>query len=66
MKLSKILELRDLIYTEIYAYEFNSYEKDEANNIKGEDFAKSIICYLDPAVVSKYWRELSRVDWRVL
>jgi len=63
IQLSKLLNLRELIYQELYTFEFRTFEADENGNISGEDFAKSIICYLDPAVVNKYWRSLNNVVW---
>jgi len=63
IQLSKLLNLRELIYKELYTFEFRTFEADENGNISGEDFAKSIICYLDPAVVNKYWRSLDKVVW---
>jgi len=63
--LSKLLNLRELCYKELYTFEFRTFEADEAGNISGEDFAKSLICYLDPALVNKYWRLLDNVQWEV-
>lgn len=63
IKLSKLLNLRDLIYNEIYAFEFKTFELTEDGKISGEDFAKSIICYLDPSLVNKYWKLLNKIEW---
>jgi len=64
IKLSKLLNLRELIYNEIYEFEFKSFELTEDGKITGEDFAKSIICYLDTALVNKYWKLLDKVEWK--
>lgn len=61
--LSKLIELRELLYRELYIFEFDSFEKDEKGNLTGEDFAKSLICYFDPAAVSKQWRLLNSIQW---
>ncbi len=65
INLSKLLNLRELIYNEIYTFEFNSFEHVEGDRITNEDFAKSIICYLDTALVPKYWKLLKDVKWEV-
>ena len=50
------------MYKEIYEFEFNTFPHDEKGAISGEDFAKSIICYLQPNLVHKYWKELDDVN----
>jgi len=65
IQLSKLLNLRELCYKELYTFEFRTFEANEDGNISGEDFAKSLICYLDPALVNKYWRLLDKVEWNV-
>jgi hypothetical protein len=63
--LSKLIELRELLYNELYIFEYNSFEHDEKGNLTGEDFAKSLICYFDPGAVAKQWRLLDPIKWEV-
>jgi hypothetical protein len=64
--LEKLVKLREKMYKEIYTFEFNNFEHNEKGNISGEDFAKSLISYLQPSLVGKYWRELNEVEWKVI
>mmetsp|Transcript_24376 Transcript_24376/g.21560 ORF Transcript_24376/g.21560 Transcript_24376/m.21560 type:complete len:111 (-) Transcript_24376:185-517(-) len=61
---SRLTNLRDLIYQEIYQFEFGSFERNENGTISQEDFAKSIVCYLKPSVVNKYWKHLDGVEFK--
>jgi hypothetical protein len=63
--LDKLVKLREKMYKEIYTFEFNNFEHNEKGNISGEDFAKSLISYLQPSLIGKYWRELDEVEWKV-
>lgn len=77
---AKLAHLRDQIYKDMYAYEvfavfistrwqnllfkFYNFKRDALNQIDGEDFAKSIICYLDPSVVPRYLKDLKDVEFK--
>lgn len=63
--LANVLRLREKIYKDIYTFEFNTFKTDEKGNISGEDFAKSIICYLQPSLISKYWNDLNEEKFPV-
>jgi len=63
ISLNELFDTRDNVYKEIYAYEFSTFQKDKAGKISGEDFAKSIICYLSPPHVKKYMKDLDKVEW---
>lgn len=46
--------MREQLLQDVLKFEYNTFPKDESNNISGNDFAKSLISFLDVNVAKKY------------
>ena len=49
--MSKLVEFKNDLEMELYRFEFNLFPKTKSGNISCEDFAKSILCYLEASKV---------------
>ena len=48
---------KDELDYELFKFEFNSFHVKE-DKITGQDFAKSMMCYLEPKIAYKYIKQL--------
>jgi len=58
--MSKIIDFKNQLETELFQYEYNMFPKNENGLMTCEDFAKSILCYTDAdhcKMVFKYLKD---------
>ncbi|KRX07179.1 hypothetical protein PPERSA_00336 [Pseudocohnilembus persalinus] len=63
LPLKEFLKMREDLLKDILKYEFNSFPHNSKGNITGEDFAKSLISFLDVNQVKKYLKLLEDVKF---
>lgn len=62
--LQDFIKFRDDLVDDIFRFEFNSFDVNkEDNTISGEDFAKSLICFLDIPTVPKILKNLDKKEF---
>merc|ERR1712032_1238121 len=58
--LEKLIEMKIKLRNEIYAFEFNTFELEDGK-MKAEDFAKSLISYVEPRRVNTYLKAAEKM-----